>query len=68
MYSNNQGYITLAKNPEDYTCSKHINIQYYYTKQLVEYGKIRLKYCPTEDIFTDILTKPLGFWVFSNYV
>jgi hypothetical protein len=47
MYSDNEGCIALAKNPEGHARSKHIDVQYHYTRQLVEYGKIKLDYCPT---------------------
>jgi hypothetical protein len=68
IYSDNQGCIALAKNPEDHARSKHIDVQYHYTRQLVEYGKIKLDYCPTEDMLADVLTKPLGFRMFSSLV
>jgi hypothetical protein len=64
MYSDNQGCIALAENPENHARSKHIDVQYHYTRQLVEYGKIKLDYCPTEDMLADVLTKPLGFRAF----
>jgi hypothetical protein len=68
IYSDNQGCIALAKNPEDHARSKHIDVQYHYTRQLVEYGKIKLDYCPTEDMLADVLTKPLGFRAFSGCI
>jgi KUP system potassium uptake protein len=68
MYSDNQGCIALAENPENHARSKHIDVQYHYTRQLVEYGKIKLDYCPTEDMLADVLTKPLGFRAFSGCV
>jgi hypothetical protein len=68
MYSDNQGCIALAENPENHARSKHIDVQYHYTRQLVEYGKIKLDYCPTEDMLADVLTKPLGFRAFSRCV
>ena len=68
MYSNNQGYIILAQNPEDYAQSKYIDVQYYYTRQLVEYRKIKLDYCLIEEMIADVLTKPLGFRAFSRYI
>ena len=68
IYSDNQGYIALAENPEDHARSKHIDVQYHYTRQLVEYGKIKLDYCPTRDMLADTLTKPLGFQAFNRYI
>ena len=68
MYNDNQGCIALAKNLEDHARSKHIDVQYHYTRQLVEYGKIKLDYCPTRDMLADALTKPLGFQVFNRCI
>ena len=39
--------------------SKHINIKYHYTKQLIKDGVIKVKYCPTNDNLADLFTKPL---------
>jgi len=60
MYSDNQGCIALAENPEGHSRAKHIGVQYHYSRQLIEYGKIKLDYCPTEDMLADVLTKSLG--------
>jgi hypothetical protein len=68
MYSNNQGCIALAENPEDHARSKYIDVQYHYTRQLVEYKKIKLDYYLTEEILADVLTKLLGFIAFSRYI
>ena len=66
MYSDNQGCIALAKNPESHSRSKHIDVQYHYSRQLIEYKKIRLDYCSTKDMLADVLTKPLGFRAFTE--
>ena len=60
MYSDNQSCIALAENPENHSRSKHIDVQYHYSRQLVEQGVIKLDYCPTKDMLADVLTKPLG--------
>jgi hypothetical protein len=66
MYSDNQGCIALAENPEGHSRSKHIDVQYHYSRQLVEYGKIKLDYCPTDEMLADVLTKPLGCRTFKE--
>ena len=68
MYSDNQGCIALAENPENHARSKHIDVQYHYTRQLVEYNKIKLSYCPTDEMLADVLTKPLGLQAFNRCV
>jgi hypothetical protein len=55
----NQGGIALAKNPVFHDRSKHIDIQYHFTQELVKDEKIRLQYVPTADMVADLLTKAL---------
>ena len=39
--------------------SRHINIRYFWLKDRVDTGEIRIEYLPTEEMTADILTKPL---------
>ena len=39
--------------------SKHINVRYFFIKDRIDSGEIKLVYVPTEDLLADILTKPL---------
>ena len=57
--ADNQGSIALAKNPVFHDRSKHIDIQYHFTRDLVKHKKIHLQYIPTENMLADILTKSL---------
>ena len=57
--ADNQGSIALAKNPVFHDCSKHIDIQYHYTRNLVKEKRIQLEYIPTSDMLADLLTKAL---------
>ena len=53
---NNKGNI---KNPVFHDRSKHIDIQYHYTRDLIKEGKIQLEYVPTNDMLADLLTNSL---------
>jgi hypothetical protein len=33
IYSNSQSAITLSENPRYHSCSKHVDIQYHFTKE-----------------------------------
>jgi hypothetical protein len=57
-YSDSQGALRLTGNPEFHARSKHINVQYYYVRELKEAGVIDVEYVPTE-MAADCLTKPL---------
>jgi hypothetical protein len=56
----NQGCIALAKNPIDHSRTKHIDIQHRFIREKLESGEIGLKYCPTQDMVADVLTKALA--------
>jgi len=53
------GSIALAKNPVFHDRSKHIDIQYHFTRDLVKEQKIHLEYITTKDMLADLLTKSL---------
>jgi transposase InsO family protein len=55
----NQASIALAKNPVFHDRSKHIHIQYHYTRDLVKEKRISLNYIPTKEMVADLLTKAL---------
>ena len=37
----------------------HIKIRYFFIRDMIEAGKVSLKYCPTDKMWADILTKPM---------
>jgi hypothetical protein len=63
----NQGAISLARNPVHHARTKHIDIQHHFVREKVEGGCITLDYCPTNDQIADLLTKPLVFDRFYKF-
>src|SRR5690242_15694568 len=59
IYQDNQGCISMAKNPSHHSRSKHIDIKYHFVREKVDNKEIKIRYCPTERMVADILTKPL---------
>src|SRR5579859_2938583 len=59
IYANNQGSITLAKNPEYHAHTKHIDIQHHFVWECIENGNIILQYVPTNEMAADAMTKGL---------
>ena len=39
--------------------TRHLNIRLFFSKQLVDNGDIVVRYCATENMIADMLTKPL---------
>jgi hypothetical protein len=59
VFGDNQGALALVDNPENHQRTKHIDVQYHYVRHLVSTGKVSLRYCPTNEMAADALTKPL---------
>ena len=57
IFEDNQSAIYMAKNPSFHGRSKHINIKFHLIREQVSTKKICLKYCPSEDMLADLLTK-----------
>ncbi len=56
----NQGTISLTKNPTHHARTKHIDVQHHFVREWVENGEVRFEYYPTEHMVADVLTKALS--------
>ena len=56
--------LTNGKSSSDRT--SHINIGYFFIKDRVDSGEIKIEYKPTEEMIADILTKPLQRELFRH--
>ena len=59
LFSDNQSAIALTKEHQYHARTKHIDVRFHFIRWIVEEGKIRLIYCPTDEMVADILTKAL---------
>jgi hypothetical protein len=59
LYSDNQGAIALAKNPEHHSRTKHIDIQYHFIRERVADRSVTLAFVGSEEMIADVLTKAL---------
>lgn len=60
VYCDNQSAIELSKNAVFHKRSKHIDISFHFTRELVEKKVITVRYLRTESMIADILTKSLS--------
>lgn len=58
ILEDNQGAISLSKDPVHRQRSKHIDVKYHFIRTMVNEGKVNITYCPTEDMVADNFTKP----------
>ena len=59
IYEDNQGAISMAKNPVFHKRTKHIQIRYHFVREAVEDEVITLEYCRTSEMLADSFTKSL---------
>ena len=59
-FQDNKSTIILAERGKNHSPrTKHIAVRYFFIKDRIEAGDLRLKYLPTAEMIADILTKPL---------
>jgi hypothetical protein len=59
IWDDNQGAISLIRNPITSDRSKHIDVQHHFVREKERLGYVSFEYCPTESMVADTLTKPL---------
>jgi hypothetical protein len=61
VYQDNKSTIQMAENGWQSIGkrSKHLNIKYFFVTDVINRKQISIKYCPTDGMLTDYMTKPL---------
>eukprot|EP00934_Nitzschia_sp_Nitz4_P008987 Nitzschia sp. Nitz4//scaffold353_size16344//11151//16190//NITZ4_008865-RA/size16344-processed-gene-0.13-mRNA-1//1//CDS//3329548925//8977//frame0 len=61
LYQDNMSAMLLEKNGRASSSkrTKHMNIRYFYIKDMIDRGEISIEHCPTELMLADYFTKPL---------
>jgi hypothetical protein len=61
IFQDNMSTFSLLKNGRisSFKCTKHIKAKYFFLQHYYTTGEIGLQYCPTKQMWADILTKPL---------
>ena len=58
IHGDNQGSLSLVKNPVNHQKSKHIDIKYHFIREKQANGDIEVLYVKSADNVADLLTKP----------
>ncbi|KAI5115034.1 hypothetical protein M0805_009290 [Coniferiporia weirii] len=61
LFVDNQSAIQVANNPEHHGRMKHLDLHFYWLRDQVEAGTLRLVHMCTADMPADLLTKSLGW-------
>ena len=67
LFSDNQSAIALTKEHQYHARTKHISIHFHFIRWVIKDGKIRLIYCPTEEMVADALTKVLPSTIVKHF-
>jgi hypothetical protein len=60
VLQDNKSTITLIENGRSNSArTKHIHVRYFFLKQSIDTGQVKLRYQPTGEMVADVLTKPL---------
>ena len=59
-FQDNQATMRLGVNGamSQSRCTKHINARYFMVKDRINEGELEVQYCPTKEMWTDVLNKP----------
>ena len=69
IYQDNESAIKMEVNGRN-SCtgnSRHVDIKYFWVKDHVDKGLVRIKYCPTTLMLADYFTKPLQGQLFRRF-
>jgi hypothetical protein len=68
VYQDNKSTILLAENGKASSGrrTRHINIRYFFVKDRIASGEIKVEHCPTQEMMADFFTKPLQGSVFTK--
>lgn len=67
IYEDNQSCLNLVAQEERLSDrSKHIDTRFHFVKDYIKNGLVLCKYCPTEIMLADILTKPVAATKFKQ--
>jgi hypothetical protein len=68
LFEDNNSCIAQTENPLHHKRTKHIDVYYHYTRQMVEEDIVVLEKIDTSDQIADMLTKPLSKTLFKKHV
>ena len=60
VFEDNQSAMAMCKSPLFHERSKHIDIKHHFIREQVASSNIKLVYCPTKEMATDMFTKGLA--------
>ena len=69
LHQDNKSTMYMLKNGRN-SCtgnSRHIDIRYFFVKDRIDKGELRVEYCPSSIMLADFFTKPLQGHLFKKF-
>lgn len=60
IYDDNQAAIKISQSEKYHSRTKHIDVKIHFIRALQEEKLLEVTYCSTENMLTDMFTKPLA--------
>ena len=60
-------YLLVNRQASSSKRTKHMNVHYFFAKDMIKNGKMTIKHCPTKQMLADPFTKPLQGGVFREF-
>jgi len=67
LFEDSQSAIELSKNPKFHSRTKHLDTSYHFVREKVAGKQTEVKYCSTEIMVDDMLTKGLTKVKFEKF-
>lgn len=67
IYEDNQSCLSIIKEEKLSNRTKHIDTKRYFVKNNVDKNYVICKYCPTENMVADMMTKPLNAQILEKF-
>ena len=73
LFQDNKSAMLLENNGKRSSSkrTRHLNIRYFFLTDQIEKGNVEVKFCPTDEMTADYMTKPLQgekFFKFRNEI
>ena len=68
LYIDNKGTVDLVNNWSVGGQTRHVDVRMYFLRELKEQGLVRIKWCPSENVCSDLFTKNLPGSLFHKHV
>ena len=68
LFYDNAAAVSFSRNTRSTSCSKHIDVKFFYVKEKVSESLISIEHMPATSMLVDPLTKDLSIFMFQEHI